>query len=641
MLQRDALDWYSKGVVLHRSGDYEKAIQCYDHALEIDPKNAYAWNVKGIALDSFGRYDEAIQCYDRALEIDPENADALNVKGYALRNLSRHDEAIRCHDHALEINPKDAYALNGKGSALTGLGRFGEAIRCYDQALEINQKIVKLWIGKGIALTGLGRYDEAIRCFDQALEIDPEDVIVWNGKGIALKGLGRYDEAIQCYDRALEIDPEHTLAKSNRDDALKNPHDAREATGTLYEKEKGIFIRKKDVAAKPEVSITLSHTSIYANEWDKIELTLLNTGTAPASDTTLSFSDDVETRLLRSVDLASGESMTVEAGVRPRAMGNIPLEITARYRDASDQVYAHTMSSRLSVVPRSYSSGSPLPSSIPRPMTAENLPQEMAERYTASEFIGRGGFARVFKVRKSDGSWVALKIPISLDEATGRSFLAELLNWTSLDHENIVRVNEYNILPLPYFEMELCDGTLAELEKPVPPDHAAWLIFNACEGLKYAHARSIAHRDLKPQNIMLVDGVPKVADWGLSKVMTESKTTTIAGGFTAYYAAPEQIGNKPEDQRTDIWQIGVILYELVTGRLPFTGEIIVEIEMAIATKTPERPGAANPGAEPLDEIILKCLEKDPAQRYQSAIDLQKDLATYLKMNYVESLKESI
>ncbi len=395
--------------------------------------------------------------------------------------------------------------------------------------------------------------------------------------------------------------------------------------------------------AKPEISITLSHTSIHADEWDKIGLTLVNAGTAHAFDITLAFPNDIDTRLIQPVNLAPGTSTMIEAGIRPRTKGKIPLEIIVRYRDAGNQTYKQTTSFWLLVEPRSDSipPGSPIPSSIPRPMTPKSLPQEMADRYTASEFIGKGGFARVFKVQKPDGSWVALKIPISLDAATGRSFIAELQNWTSLVHDNIVRVNDYNIMPLPYFELELCDGTLAELEKPVPPEHAAWLIFNICEGLKYAHARGILHRDLKPQNIMLRDGVPKISDWGLSKVMMQSGTTTTSGGFTAYYAAPEQITNKPKDERTDIWQIGVILYELITGRLPFTGESMVEIGMAIATKTPERPGAVHPDAEPLDKIIQKCLEKDPDQRYRSVIDLQKDLTAYLKMNYIESLKESI
>jgi len=266
---------------------------------------------------------------------------------------------------------------------------------------------------------------------------------------------------------------------------------------------------------------------------------------------------------------------------------------------------------------------------------------ELSSRYQNWAYIGKGGFARVYRAKKKNGSDVAVKMPISLDESTGKAFLNEIQNWTALDHKNIVKVYDYNIMPMPYFEMELCDSSLADVDRPMACDEAAWILFNVCEGLKYAHARSILHRDIKPQNIMLREGVPKVADWGLSKVMTELQTTAAAGGFTAHYAAPEQISNKPKDGRTDIWQLGVILYELVTGQLPFAGESMVEIGMAIATKTPERPGAVHPDAHPLDAIILKCLEKQPEQRYRSVIDLQKDLAAYLKLNYSESLKESI
>ncbi|MDD2296105.1 MAG: serine/threonine-protein kinase, partial [Eubacteriales bacterium] len=372
-----------------------------------------------------------------------------------------------------------------------------------------------------------------------------------------------------------------------RQDAAVSPADLSTQNGrsrSLKKSDSNIVLPDDSIksTAKPEISITLSRANIYADEWDKIELTLVNAGTAHAFDITLMFSNDVDTRLLRPVDLAVGESRTIEAGIKPRTRGKIPLEITARYRDATNQTYKQTTSLWLSVESRNdpASSGSLVPLSISRPVTQKSLPPEMADRYTASEFIGKGGFARVFKVQKPDGSWAALKIPITLDAATGKSFIAELQNWTSMVHENIVLVADYNIMPLPYFEMELCEGTLATLERPVPPDHAAWLLFNICEGLKYAHARGILHRDLKPQNIMLKEGMPKISDWGLSKVMTQSRTTTVSGGFTAYYAAPEQITNKPKDQRTDIWQLGVIAYELVTGQLPFIGESMVEIGMA-------------------------------------------------------------
>ena len=182
-----------------------------------------------------------------------------------------------------------------------------------------------------------------------------------------------------------------------------------------------------------------------------------------------------------------------------------------------------------------------------------------------------------------------------MDAMTGKSFIAEMQNWTKLSHPNIVRLYDFNIMPVPYFEEELCDSALSDQEKPLESEEAAWILFNICEGLKFAHTHKIIHRDLKPQNILLKNGVPKISDWGLSRIISES-TTTTATSFTPHYAAPEQINNRVKDERTDIWQLGVILYELVTGVLPFQGDSMVEIGMNIATKDPQRPGEIIPGA---------------------------------------------
>ena len=181
-------------------------------------------------------------------------------------------------------------------------------------------------------------------------------------------------------------------------------------------------------------------------------------------------------------------------------------------------------------------------------------------------------------------------------------------------------------MPMPYFEEELCDSALSDQKKPIESEKAAWILFNICEGLKFAHKQKIIHRDLKPQNILLKDGVPKISDWGLSRIISES-TTTTATSFTPHYAAPEQINSRVKDERTDIWQLGVILYELVTGILPFQGDSMIEIGMNIVTKDPKRPGEINLDAQAMDSIVMKCLQKDPSKRYQSVLELQKDLAT--------------
>ena len=221
MVWKDTVDWCAEGGNFLDSGNYEKAVQCYDLALQINPKHAGAWNNKGVALVKLGRYDEAIQCCDRALEFNLKHASPWHSRGVALVKLGRYDEAIQCYDHALEINSKHAFAWGNKGFALNKLGRYNEAIQCCDRVLQINPKHAGAWNNKGVALVKLGRYDEAIQCYDHALEIDPEDASPWNGKGVALVKLGRYDEAIQCYDRALEIKPESTITKDNRDKTLR------------------------------------------------------------------------------------------------------------------------------------------------------------------------------------------------------------------------------------------------------------------------------------------------------------------------------------------------------------------------------------------------------------------------------------
>ena len=290
--------------------------------------------------------------------------------------------------------------------------------------------------------------------------------------------------------------------------------------------------------------------------------------------------------------------------------------------------------------PPSETPSSPVSQFTPRPLTPKQLPPDLSDRYSESEFIGKGGFARVFKAKRKDGKFVAVKIPIAMDAVTGKSFIAEMQNWTKLSHPNIVRLYDFNIMPLPYFEEELCDSALADQNKPLESEEAAWILFNICEGLKFAHTQKIIHRDLKPQNILLKNGVPKISDWGLSRILSDSTTTTTTS-FTPHYAAPEQINGRVKDERTDIWQLGVILYELGTGILPFQGDSMVEIGMNIATKDPKRPGEIQPDAQGMDIVVMKCLQKDPAKRYQSVLELQKDLALYLRENYTELLKTSV
>ena len=274
------------------------------------------------------------------------------------------------------------------------------------------------------------------------------------------------------------------------------------------------------------------------------------------------------------------------------------------------------------------------PPITPAPEQKNYFPRELEGKYTEITYVGRGGIAWVFSARrKADGVKVAVKIPISFDETTGKCFLNEIAAWETLMHENIVEVTAVNILPVPYVEMEFVPGSLEAMEKPLPVWKAVHIINGVTAGLRYAHEHGFIHRDIKPHNILLTeDVVPKITDWGMSKVLAADVKKSSIAGFSLSYAAPEQVSPTEfgrTGERTDIYQLGVVFYELVTGSIPFGGESIVEVGNSILRDEPIPPSEYNPDAEAVQKIILKCLEKDPARRYQSAAELLDALAGYL------------
>jgi len=274
------------------------------------------------------------------------------------------------------------------------------------------------------------------------------------------------------------------------------------------------------------------------------------------------------------------------------------------------------------------------PPITPAPEQKNYFPRELESKYTEINYVGRGGIAWVFSARrKTDGIMVAVKIPISFDETTGKCFLNEIAAWETLMHKNIVEVTAVNILPVPYVEMEFVPGSLEALEKPLPVWKAVHIVQGITAGLQYAHQHGFIHRDIKPHNILLTeDVVPKITDWGMSKVLAADVKKSSIAGFSLSYAAPEQVSPSEfgrTGEHTDIYQLGVVFYELVTGSIPFGGESIVEVGNSILRDEPIPPSEYNPDAEPVQKIILKCLEKDPARRYQSAGELLDALAGYL------------
>jgi tetratricopeptide (TPR) repeat protein/tRNA A-37 threonylcarbamoyl transferase component Bud32 len=263
--------------------------------------------------------------------------------------------------------------------------------------------------------------------------------------------------------------------------------------------------------------------------------------------------------------------------------------------------------------------------------------------------LGRGGMGVVYKARQvSLNRLVALKMILSGMHASDRDmsrFLIEAKAVAAMQHPNIVRIYEISQHDgRPYFTLEYLDGgTLSGRlhEGPLPAQEAARIMQQLAEGMAYAHEKGIIHRDIKPANVLFAaDGTPKIADFGLAKNVSGDTDPNNESGLTATGAAmgtpsympPEQArGDKTQiGPLADVYSLGATLYAMLTGRPPFQGASVVDTLAMVTSQEAVRPSLLAPRLpKDLETICLKCLQKEPANRYRSAQDLAADLGRYL------------
>src|SRR3954447_21415154 len=251
-------------------------------------------------------------------------------------------------------------------------------------------------------------------------------------------------------------------------------------------------------------------------------------------------------------------------------------------------------------------------------------------RYRVLKRLGAGGMAEVWCAEDEVlGRRVALKLlggRFAEDPEFRERFRREAQAAAGLTHPNIVGIFDRSEWEgTPYIAMELVDGqTLKELvteRGPLPLETAVGLTEQILRALAYAHRRGIVHRDVKPQNVILdPDGQAKVADFGIARAGdTSQMTQTGAIVGTMQYLSPEQAEGHPVDRRADLYSVGIVLYELLTGQVPFDGEAPIAIAIKQINERPVPPGQLEPGIPPtLEAVVMRALEKDPARRYQSA-----------------------
>ncbi|MGH9746389.1 MAG: protein kinase domain-containing protein [Candidatus Acidiferrales bacterium] len=260
----------------------------------------------------------------------------------------------------------------------------------------------------------------------------------------------------------------------------------------------------------------------------------------------------------------------------------------------------------------------------------------LSQRYDILAEAGYGSMGNVYKARdRETGETVALKLlkpEIASDQAMMDRFKNELLFARKITHKNVCRVHEFNrVAGVAYTSMEFVEGeslrSVLNRFGGLPLRKTVNLSLQICSGLKEAHAQGIVHRDLKPENVMIdALGNVKIMDFGIARSMQAATRLTGSIMGTPAYMAPEQVGGKPIDYRTDIYSLGLMLYEMFTGASAFVADTPIAIAMKQLRESPRPPREVEPTVPvDIERAILKCLEKDPARRFQSVSELEKAL----------------
>ncbi|ODR09827.1 serine/threonine protein kinase [Mycolicibacillus koreensis] len=269
-------------------------------------------------------------------------------------------------------------------------------------------------------------------------------------------------------------------------------------------------------------------------------------------------------------------------------------------------------------------------------------PPHLSDRYELGDILGFGGMSEVHLARDQrlhrDVAIKVLRADLARDPSFYLRFRREAQNAAALNHPAIVAVYdtgeaETESGPLPYIVMEYVDGvTLRDMvhnDGPLAEQRAIEIIADACQALNFSHQHGIIHRDVKPANIMISKtNAVKVMDFGIARALADSgnMTQTAAVIGTAQYLSPEQARGEPVDARSDVYSLGCVLYEILTGEPPFVGDSPVAVAYQHVREDPVPPSQRKPGLSPgLDAVVLKALAKNPDNRYQTAAEMHADL----------------
>ena|GEM_PF-793739 len=662
--------WLFKGWDLTEAGEDEKAIECFERALEISPENDEAWEGKGRALLKLGEDEEALECFEKALEIDDKNDLAWEGKGQVLLLSDEYEKALECFEKAIEINPSLNNAWQGKGKTLMHLNEYEEAIECFDEVLESNSRDVsegdkiEILVDKVVSLYNLGRHEEAIDILEYLIAIFNKKDWALFYKGMCLLELERYGEAVECFDEITESNKEGDVTGSTLAYCYEYKYD--DATHIVCTScgpysMKDVWRLKGDTLyslGKFERAIESYENVLEINPEDRESMKKKK-----RAEQSLKEMEDKEKKLKKAEKLKE-EGNFIKAAEIYRELGELEeeenmerfekilkkakgYETALNYKKAAElyeeiELWNDARRCRERIRPTGQKQKIKRHIEIPKEEEMDLIDVGDFFSYTIGKKIGKGGFSKVYTVSDADGNEFAMKIPLDADLKGGETtelsekildgFIREARIWNTLTENNIpgiVPLYGFGIHPFPWFVMEyMPNGSLRKKigEKGMDEKEAVEIAIEVLNTLYYIHHYGIVHRDIKPENVLFDEGnEPKLTDFGLGKALGKASKSSQGFSGTIEYSAPEQLSKRKYggvDWRTDIYQVGAMLYEMLSGRSPFEGDDLGETTTSILIEEPEPIGGID---EELNDIIQKALAKKKEDRWESAAELKKAL----------------
>lgn len=594
--QAQALEWANKGQALRAEKRFDEALECYRKATDLDPQLVRAWYDQGGLLESLQKLSDAAVCYQKVVTLDPSHSSAWHGVGFCFLQQQRYKEALLCFNKVVECNPRHARAWHLKAKCLMALRDFDEALIAFDKALNADPKYVPAWDELGTCMATMGNHEEALSYFDEALSRDKRYHVAWIHRGISLNALNRYEEAVDALQNALRINP---------NDAVAHYHLAESLT-------------------------QLDRNEEALNSYNR------------ALEKRLDFPDALygKTALLRN------------SAKHQEALATI-----GQFFSFASPEHHHFNTMRKWM---EEAGGEKKKPDAPAAASGDD------GKFEVQQVLDRGGLSDVYLVRpRAGGQPLVLKsftAKYVSDPAQRFLFRREAKSWIDLGaHPNIVQayfVEDFRGMPsigLEYITpVEPGLFNLQDYLEKRPPDSSQirkWAL-EICKGMAHAHAKGMqAHRDLKPANVLIGSGgEARVTDFAVAMVVGMGSATEIrlnlAGdrprlswqgkngyGFgTPTHMPPEQFANAAScDQRSDIYSFGVLLFEMVSRRLPFSTPVPPDESSEHAWEYWETMARLHREApvpqldSPFDPVIRRCLQKDPAKRYPSFTEALRDL----------------